>query len=320
MSMEALAREAGVARSTVSKAFSGSKEISEETRARIFEIAKKHGVYDKYIRRTGEKRVIAVIAPEYQSGLYSQQLYRMNQEITARGAVMVSACDSFDMDTRLELLNYFAECMKVNGIISIPPIKLKRKYATPIVCVAENDLCDSICLTSDRAFSEAIRYLKENGHTEIALITEKLTHSWINRYLQTMREYNLPIRQEYIVETPLRFEEGGYSAMHCLLQLEKRPTAVFVAYDSMALGAMKCIYDHGFSVPEDFSVIGKDDNVINPYLNVPLSSITTYNEDLCQIAVETLFERIEVGEAVPPRKIRVSGTFIPRASVGPAKR
>ncbi len=320
MTMEALAREAGVARSTVSKAFSGSREVSEKTRERIFDIARKHGVFDKYIQRKSEKRVIAVIVPEFHSGLYCQWLHWMQKEITSRGGIMLAAADSFDEGKRAELFTYFTECMKADGVILSSPLPLKQPCSSAVLSIGESSMCDSICLSRTKAFSDAIRYLKEHGHTKIAVITESLTKSLAERFCCTMRENGLSLSEAYIAKTPLRFEEGGYNAMSRLIALDDPPTAILAAYDNMALGALKCILDRGYSVPEDFSVIGFDDNVNNPYLNVPLSSITMYNEDLCQIAVGTLFERIEIGNSVPPRKIRVSGSFVPRASVGHAKK
>ena len=81
MTMSKLANLAGVSVSTISKAFSGSKEISEERRNFIFEIAKQAGCYDKYCKNVHTEKVIAVICPEYKSRFYSEQLSILEKEM-----------------------------------------------------------------------------------------------------------------------------------------------------------------------------------------------------------------------------------------------
>lgn len=123
----------------------------------------------------------------------------------------------------------------------------------------------------------------------------------------------------YFTESAERFEEAGYDAMNTLLAKEKRPTAVIAAYDSIAIGAMKSIYEHGLSIPDDISLIGMDDESQTAYLNVPLTSTTSYLEDLCEIVVDVLFNRIENGDELAIRKINVSTELVERKSVGKAK-
>ena len=105
--------------------------------------------------------------------------------------------------------------------------------------------------------------------------------------------------------------------MNALLSLDTPPTAVIAAYDDIAFGAMKSITEHGLKIPDDISVIGFDDNKLLPYLDIPLSSITAYNEDLCEITVNLLFEKIN--RPSMPKHIKISKEFIPRDSVGKAK-
>ena len=64
MNLSNIAKKAGVSVSTVSKAFSGSREIGEATRQRIFDIARAEGCFDKYNKNPFSKPVIAVICPE----------------------------------------------------------------------------------------------------------------------------------------------------------------------------------------------------------------------------------------------------------------
>ena len=94
-----------------------------------------------------------------------------------------------------------------------------------------------------------------------------------------------------------RFEAGGYEAMERILQAETLPRAVICAYDNMAIGAIRCIHDHGLRVPQDIAVMGMDDIPQAPYLFPPLASITTQTEERCALAAKSVISLIN-GQAV----------------------
>ena len=135
-----------------------------------------------------------------------------------------------------------------------------------------------------------------------------------------MRKNGLEVKEEYIITEEARFESAGYKAMNRLFNEGKVPTAILAAYDNIAIGAMKSIYEHGVKIPEDISVIGFDDIKELPYLNVPLSSITAYNEDLCEILVNFIFEIINKKNGDAIKTIKLSKRLIKRESVGKAPR
>lgn len=319
MNMRELAQLTGVSVSTVSKAFSGSREVSAQQREYIFRVAKENGCFGKYNKIQFEKPVIAVIGPEFQSHYYAHHLTLLEKEIQKHGALMVSACYNFDKNVAVELAQYFIHCAKVSGIISYEPQILKAQNNLPTVVIGRSDVYDSIALSWDAPMVEAITYLMENGHKRIAFIGEKLTKTKDTAFIRAMQKCALELPKEYIVESERRFEEAGYEDMNQLLALPQPPTAVIAGYDHIAIGAMKSIYEHGLKIPDDISMIGMDDLNTNPYFEVPLTSITSYNSDLCEIAVNMIFERIENGAEAKKRKVSVSGELIKRDSVGPAK-
>ena len=316
MNMTELAKLAGVSVSTVSKAFSGNREVSPEKREHIFKIAKENGCYDKYCKDVYGGTVIAVICPEYKSGLYSQQLSIMERKIKEKNAIMIVGSTDFEEDKAEELLTFFAEYSKVDGIISLVGGRKPKKVSVPVVTLGNSDIYDCVLVSEENAVCEAITLLKNNGHKDIAFIGEPHTVSRLKNFETGMKKNHLPVKKEYVIQDKKRFEQAGYNAMNKLLELENRPTAVIAAYDNIAVGAAKSIQEHGLKVPDDISLIGSDNNVDLPYLDVPLTSITAYNEDLCDIVVELLFERIKhPGEH---KKIKILRELVVRESVGKA--
>ena len=81
--------------------------------------------------------------------------------------------------------------------------------------------------------------------------------------------------------------------MEIMFSKKQLPKAVICAYDSMAVGAIRCIYDHGLSVPQDIAVLGMDDNSEARFLNPPLASISSRTEELCRIASEAIMNQIK---------------------------
>lgn len=319
MTMKQLAELSGVSVSTVSKAFSGNSEIPEETRQRIFEIAKKQGCYEKYCKTHFAKKVIAVICPEFHSGNYSQQLFYLRKELKKRNAVMIAGSNEFDANAENDLLSYFTENAKVDGMIVIGKMKDASKHSTPIVAIGEGENCDSISLSMKSAINDAVESLIQNGHKDIAFIGEKLTKEKCDDFIQAMEKAGLQVNSDYVIESSYRFEKAGYEGMNELLSKEKIPTAVIAAYDNIAVGAMKSLYEQGLKIPDDISVIGMDDNREVAYLDVPMTSITPYYEDLAEIAVSLLFEKIENKNSAVNKKIKVSAELIKRESTGKAK-
>ena len=119
MNLNTIAKLAGVSVSTVSKAFSGSEEISMQTKEHIFKIARENGCFEKYSKNKYERKVIGVVCPEISSDYYANILAVLNRVITAQGGVMISAVSDFSAEKEEELFTYFSVYAKVNGIILI---------------------------------------------------------------------------------------------------------------------------------------------------------------------------------------------------------
>lgn len=316
MNMAKLAELCGVSVSTVSKAFSKSTEISEEKREHIFKIARENGCYDKYCKGGYVGKVVAVICPEFKSGIYAEQLSIMESEIKKYGAVIIASCTNFDDDRRCELMRYFTEYAKVDGIICLDTLCEDKRYSVPVVALGEYKNVHSVVLSMENAVYEAIGHFRENGHRNIAYLGESLTEKKKDMFIKCMQKHKLAINEDYIIDGHGRFEEAGYDAMNRLFEEENVPTAVLCAYDNIAIGAMKSIYEHGKKIPEDISVIGFNDIKELPYLDVPLTSITSHNDDLCQVLVELLFDVMENGRENVVKTIKVSKQLVKRASVG----
>lgn len=324
MNLNTLARLAGVSVGTVSKAFSGSDEISEKTRQRIFALAKELGCYDKYSKQKFQKKVIAVICPEWNSDFYTAFLSILHREITRQGGIMTVSISNFSEETAAELFSYYTSYCHADGIILIgSAAKVKNPHLIPAVVIGDastTEHIDEIRVQWSNAIHDAIGYLKAEGHTEIGFIGESLTHAKQNLFVEAMRHHSIPLQKQWIWNGDQRFAQAGVAAIEAWKKDNgSLPTAILAAYDYIAIGVIQALKKYELRVPEDISVIGMDDIPVDPYLETSLSSIRTHTEELCQTAVDIIMRKIQNQHYSAHREIIFHSEFIPRATSGAAK-
>ncbi len=319
MTLEKLASIAGVSLSTVSKAFSGSREISEKTRQKIFDIAKENGCFNKYYNFKSDKKIIAVICPEVESAYYCSMVARLESELSKYGAQMIVAISSFSAKKEIDVVNYFISSKMVDGIIIIASsAKIKFNKDVPIIAVhTKRDLSEVDCLNPAfaDAFFDAIKHFIDNGHTKIAFFGETHTKSHQNLFIKTMQKANLTVNPDWIFEENTRFETAGYSAMQKVYAMQDKPTAIFCAYDNIALGAIQSIRTHGQNVPDNFSVIGINDIPFASHYNISLTTIKANSTTLCDMAVDLIMKKIENKFFTLRQRISLRSELIIRNSV-----
>ena len=320
MNLNTLAKLCGVSAATVSKAFSGSEEISEDTRNKIFEIAKQHGVYDRYNKNKYDKKVIAVICPELNSDYYNRYVTLLDKEITALGGIMTVSVSNFDADREKTLISYYSSYCKADGIITVnQKCRVGSEIGIPIIAIGPGKNADTADkIENTNVMDDVITYLKENGHTEIGFVGEPLTVGKNEYFKESMRSHALLLNEDYIKTSSLRFEEAGIQVMDRWFEEKSElPTAIIAAYDYIAIGIIKSIIRHGLKVPEDISVIGMDDIAVGNYLETPISTIKGNTELCCRKAAEIIMKKIK--NRYYSESLVVPSEFVVRDSSGKAK-
>ncbi|NEW00623.1 substrate-binding domain-containing protein [Bacillus megaterium] len=93
------------------------------------------------------------------------------------------------------------------------------------------------------------------------------------------------------------------------------PSAMLIASDPMAIGAMRALNEANIKVPQDLSIISFDDIEAAAYLNPPLSTVKIHTDEMGKMAVKLLYDRIK-GRSVPIKAI-LAADFILRDSCQP---
>jgi LacI family transcriptional regulator len=163
----------------------------------------------------------------------------------------------------------------------------------------------------------AAHHLIECGHHCIGMITNAsldYTSAQQRRdgFLRALRKAELPSSEALIKEgnyTPA----SGFEAMKALLQVDPRPTAVFVASDVVAMGAILAIKEAGLHIPKDIAIVGFDDIPLAEFYDPPLTTIHLPAFGLGWAGGERLI-RIIQGEGLNDASLLLESKLITRQS------
>ena len=96
-------------------------------------------------------------------------------------------------------------------------------------------------------------------------------------------------RDDYVALAPHGLESARRSA-HALLDLPNRPTGIFAASDTQAMGVLQAARERGVAVPEELAVVGFDDIDVADYIG--LTTIRQPLEESGRVAVDLLLSRL----------------------------
>ena len=133
-----------------------------------------------------------------------------------------------------------------------------------------------------------------------------------------MKKHLPEIENPAVFEGDFRFE-GGRMAATDILELDKRPTAVVVANDMMALGAMQEFKAAGLQIPRDISIVGFDDIAFASLCEPPLTTVCSPRVEIGRRAIEALTTIIE-NPNQQGVEINIPTYLITRKSTAPPRR
>jgi LacI family transcriptional regulator len=332
LTLEDIAKEAGVSRSTVSRVVNNHPNVRETVRKRVLEVIQSTGFHPNAAARTLASQrswMIGLVLPRSVSSFFTDPYFpRLTQGIA-------QACNQYNYTLGLFLVGSKEDEEKIfprvtrqgllDGILvqsgqigdqltnrlvnsDIPLIIAGRPFQSEGVSFIDVD-------NTNAAYS-AVSHLIRLGNQRIGTITGPTnTTVSLDRkegYLKALVERGRNVDESLIAESDFT-EAGGYYAMQQLLPA--RPDAIFAASDMMAFGAIRAIREAGLRVPENIAIIGFDDL---PQASLSNPRLTTVRQPIVQFgakAVETLIDLIENG-IQPARRIIMDTELVIRDSCG----
>lgn len=305
-----IAKKTGYSVTTVSKAFNNYTDISSKTKQDILNAAKEMGYLPNANARTLTTRkswtVGVLFAEVLNMGMrhpfFNAIIQSFKTEIEARGYDLLF----ITKDIGGKQLSYLDHCRMrgVDGVIIVcvdyQQKEVQELLNSDIPCVMidleKHEKALTVCSDNIMGSYKAVEYLYSIGHRRIAHIAGK-EHTYpgdkrVEGYKIALNKLGIAKRDDYIIDGGYFTFEGGYKSMQKLISLDKPPTAVFVAGDMMAMGAIMAIKDAKLSVPKDISVIGFDDIDFARYNSPALTTIKQDKNLMGKVAADLLTDHI----------------------------
>ena len=332
-SIKEVALKAGVSIATVSRVLNDKGPVAVETRQRILAAIEQlryvpHGAARSLI--TNQTDTIGVLLPDLYGEFFSEVIRGIDLAARRSGFhVLISGfhSDRAEIEAVLRALRG-----RVDGLIVLSPdvdaqsLRRNLPETLPVVLLntpVEGDgaAFDAINLDNHGGAFAMVRHLAGLGHRRIAFLRGPEENADARERLRGYRDalLALEIAGEEALELGGDFsEESGYRAGQRLLSLQPRPTAVFAANDSMAIGCLFALREAGARVPGDIALAGFDDIPIARYITPSLSSVHVPIAELGTRAMERLLHAVDSKNGHERRQETVATTLVVRGSCGGA--
>ncbi len=320
-----VARLAGVSQSAVSRVFTPGASASKKTAAKVRSAAEQLGYRPNVLARamiTGRSRIIGLVVAYLDNQFYPVALERLSHALQDRGyhILVFMAGNSVEKVAEVmdELLDY-----QVDGIITASVAMTNelttRCSAAGIPIVMFNRGQDDPRLsevTSDNLVGgqRATEFLIAANHNRIAHIM-----GWQGSSTGRHRAEGFRRAMRASGQKPFAMIDGEYSRERAaavareLCSATKRPDAIFVGNDHMAIAVMDELrFGLGLRIPDDVSIMGYDDVPMAAWPSYALTTIRQPVNRMVSATVEAILSQIEGDDA--PRKIRIDGQLMVRDS------
>lgn len=331
VTIEDVARQAGVGIATVSRALNNSEGISSKTRERILQIVEEMGFVPNTsaqslkIRQT---RQIALAVPDIRNAIIPDIAWSVEQAAKQHGYRVVQINTLGNARLELETLREVKK-LHVDGLVLMPLAYPKTLEAVinqsnlPISIInygkrLSSDLKADVVGMSKQEGRLVMEHLQQIGRTRIAYAgvqKDKIEE----RYLAY--EQALPHVDASLVYFGEDFSfETGRQAANYFYHLKNMPDAIYAVNDMVAIGIVNRFKELGVRVPDDVAIVGIDNNLWSTVTTPQISSVSIMGSEVGRLAAELLLKRIQSQSVSEYERVEFEPRLIVRESSLSAQR
>lgn len=330
-----VARLAEVSIKTVSNVLNDYPHIRPATKQRVLDAIKTLDYHPNLAARglrSGRTGLISLIIPDLRNAYFAELADVVMRAAEHQGLSVMIAQSGADRKRELDLIRG-ARAQRVDGILfsvlalSEADNALLDSVATPMVLLGERILQgpkDHVTMRNTEGVRAATDHLLGLGRRRIVALGAHPGQGLgsaqlrLEGYGAALEAAGLEVDDDLVVDVIGWFRANGAAAMRAFLERGIAFDGVVAFNDSIALGAMRVMQESGLRIPDDVAVIGFDDLDETRYSLPTLSTIDPGREEIAEVAVRYLKERIDGGGAsVPPRDHLTTFRVVQRESSTP---
>lgn len=289
LTLEDIGRLAGVSRSTVSRVINDQTSVSPDVRQRVQAVIRRTGYSPNVAARSlvsGRSGVIGLVIPSRVHSVFEDPYFsRLIQGISAasnRGHTTLSLFLFQNEEEEIELYPRVVQAGFLDGLIitatrmADPLLARMAIGEIPIVMVGRPDAEGISYVNADNRGGavRAATHLSSLGYERIGLIGAPTSTTAgldrLNGFVEGLAMSGRALHPSLRIDGDFS-EASGYEAM--LRLIPQRPDAVFVASDTMAIGALRALREHGIEVPQGVALVGFDGLPSSAAANPPLTTV-----------------------------------------------
>jgi DNA-binding LacI/PurR family transcriptional regulator len=334
VSINDVALDVGVSKTTVSHALSGRRPVSSETLKKVQEATERLGYRPSQVARALRERrtqTIALIVPDLCNPFYPALARGLQEAVSASGYASF-VCDA-DSDGELEaaLIDQAIE-RQVDGIViapllgTLPSALLAATHIPKVVISSSRDAAeyalrhpnvDTVSGHDELGMRMAAEHLIRAGHRRIGFINAPVSLGPAGRrfegFTAAMQEAGLPVADELMATTSFT-RAGGAEGITQLLEASEPPTAVLCANDLIAIGVMDVAHERGIGIPDELAVVGYDDIDAAALVSPALTTVRNPTREMGKACGSLLLDRMTGSYSGSSREVRIGNDLVIRRS------
>lgn len=326
-----VARLAGVAPATVSRAINEPGRVSPDKRDRIDAAMRELGYVRNYAARalrSQRSHMVGILIPTLDYALYASLVGAATERLSNSGISTLIATFDYDLGNELKearlLIERGAEALILIGQKHVPELhEILNRHEVPFVNTYTLDpqsTYPAIGFDNAEAAASITRHLVHLGHRNFGVISGRTrdndrTTSRLTGIKRELESHGIALGSDRISMRSYSISNGREACAELLSRIEPRPTALICGNDVLALGAIVECRERGLRVPQDISIVGFDNLELSKHSNPPLTTIDVPAEQMGSAAANYLLERLSGEDNLPQQLIEVQ--LILRASTAP---
>ncbi len=327
-----VAKLAGVGVGTASRVINNHPSVRDDKRQRVLDAIQKLDYQCNEIARSlkaNRTKTVGVLIPDIANEFYADVVRGIEDAASSQGYTYLLSSTDSNTEKELTAINIMRE-KQVDGIVL-----LSHTAAPELLHFIESNALDAVLVASTsgpasiasvnidnrQAAYEAVCHLAQLGHTRIAMVCgpQNDQSGGVDRmkgYRQALEQHHLPFGEETLAVGVNYTVKAGYDCTCRLLSRRPRPTAIFLASDYMAIGAVRAAEEQGLRVPQQLSVLGFDNLSVAEYFTPALTTVNQPRYRMGLEAMKLLFELIR-GNPSAQRKLLLPHELVVRNSTTP---